>query len=167
MKLTPARCLILSCGNTLREDDGVGPWLAEWAEERFAGDNSVRVVNRQQWTPELAEEIAGAQSVVFIDCAANAVPGSIQLVPIASGNEAAAPATHHVGAAELLSLSKELYGAAPSSSLLLTIGAGSLGLREGFSEQATAALPEAIRLLEETVLRLVNVPSEQAETQRM
>ena len=36
MNPTPARCLILACGNTLRSDDGVGPWLAEWAEETFA-----------------------------------------------------------------------------------------------------------------------------------
>jgi Ni,Fe-hydrogenase maturation factor len=35
MTPTQARCLILACGNTLRGDDGVGPWLAEWAEKRF------------------------------------------------------------------------------------------------------------------------------------
>jgi Ni,Fe-hydrogenase maturation factor len=29
------RVLILACGNTLRSDDGVGPWLAEWAEQHF------------------------------------------------------------------------------------------------------------------------------------
>jgi hydrogenase maturation protease len=156
MKPTPARCLILTCGNTLREDDGVGPWLAAWAEEQFAGDTSVRVVSRQQWTPELAEEIAGARSVVFIDCAANAQPGSIQLVPVEPGGGAPGLATHHFGAAELLSLSKDLYGSVPHTSLLLAIGAGSLELREGFSEAITAAMPAASKLLRETILKILD-----------
>ena len=164
MRVIPARCLILACGNTLREDDGIGPWLAAWAEERFAGEPAVRVVSRQQWTPELAEDIAGAESVVFIDSAANAQPGSVQLVPVEPGGEAPGLATHHFGAAELLSLSKDLYGSVPRTSLLLTIGAGSLELREGFSQQITAALPEARRLLEETIRHLI---TEQPTSQRM
>jgi hydrogenase maturation protease len=155
MKPIPARCLILACGNTLREDDGVGPWLAAWTEERFAGDPSVRVVSRQQWTPELAEEVAVAQSVIFIDCAANAQPGSIRLAPVVAGGEAPGLATHHFGAAELLSLSKELYGSVPHTSLLLTIGAGSLGLREGFTEAVNAALPEACDRLERSVREMI------------
>ena len=68
MKLTKARCLVLSCGNTLRGDDGIGPWLAEWAEERFKDEAGVRVVSRQQWTPDLVEEIAEAETVLFVDC---------------------------------------------------------------------------------------------------
>ncbi len=35
MNQTPIQCLILACGNTLREDDGVGPFLAQWAEEHW------------------------------------------------------------------------------------------------------------------------------------
>jgi hydrogenase maturation protease len=155
MKPIPARCLILACGNTLREDDGVGPWLAAWAEERFAGEGSVHVVSRQQWTPELAEEIAGAQSVIFIDCAVNAQPGSVQLAPVEPGGGAPGLATHHFGAAELLSLSKDLYGSVPRTSLLLMIGAGSLELREGFSEAVNAALPEACDCLERSVRAMI------------
>ena len=78
-----ARCLILACGNTLRSDDGVGPNLAAWAEERFQGEINVRVLARQQWTPDLAEEIAAAESVLFIDCSIDSAPGSVRLVPVA------------------------------------------------------------------------------------
>ena len=63
-----ARCLILGCGNTLRGDDGVGPWLCAWAERRLCSEPGVRVIARQQWTPELAEDVAAADAVVFIDC---------------------------------------------------------------------------------------------------
>jgi hydrogenase maturation protease len=155
MQIIPARCLVLACGNTLREDDGVGPWLARWAEGRFQGESAVRVVSRQQWTPELAEDVAHAESVIFIDCAANAASGSLRLAPVAPGGESPGIATHHFGASELLSLSKALYGAVPRISLLLTIGAGSLELREGFSNAVNAALPEAQILLEKSILELL------------
>ena len=82
MTQTTIRCLILACGNTLRGDDGVGPWLAEWAEEKYRGDPTVRVISRQQWTPDLAEDIAGAESVLFIDCSIESAPGYVSLISI-------------------------------------------------------------------------------------
>ena len=74
METTSIRCLVLACGNTTRSDDGVGPFLAEWAEERFRNDTAVRVVSRQQWTPELAEEVAVADSVLFLDSSVDSLP---------------------------------------------------------------------------------------------
>jgi hydrogenase maturation protease len=158
MTLTTARCLILACGNTLRADDGAGPWLAEWAEKRFAAEAGVRVVIRQQWTPELAEEIASAQSVLFIDCSVDSAPGSVALLPVAPAASVQGLATHHLGAAELLALSRELYNSPPSTALMLTVGAGSTELGEKFSDEVTAALPAAWRLIDETVLRLLRAP---------
>ena len=67
MNKNPIQVLILACGNTLRSDDGVGPWLANWAEERFGAHPAIRVVSRQQWTPDLAQDVAQAESVLFID----------------------------------------------------------------------------------------------------
>src|SRR3974390_3387127 len=151
MKLSKARCLILACGNTLREDDGVGPWLAQWAEERFRSEPAVRVLSSHQWTPEMAEEIAQAESLIFIDCATDIRAGSIQSKLIEAGEEVSGLTTHHLNAPQLLSLSKELYGSIPRSSLLLTVGAGSLELREGFSEPVQAALPGACKRLEQEI----------------
>ncbi|HUD75741.1 MAG TPA: hydrogenase maturation protease [Terracidiphilus sp.] len=155
MSQTTARCLILACGNTLREDDGVGPWLAEWAENRFQAEDSVRVLSRQQWTPELAEEIACAESVLFIDCSAEAAPGSIQLISVQAGTSAQGLATHHLDAAELLALADKFYASLPLHAQLLMVGAGSTELGEEFSSAVTAALPAACRLIEETVLRSI------------
>src|SRR5271166_5926396 len=80
--MNKARCLILACGNTLRGDDGIGPWLAEWAAQRFAAEAGIRVVIRQQWTPELAEEIAGTQSLLFIDASAELPPAQVRLMAV-------------------------------------------------------------------------------------
>jgi len=151
-----ARCLILACGNTLREDDGVGPFLAQWAEERWRGDPRVRVLCDHQWTPEMVEEVAQAQSVIFMDCATSCEPGGLRVIPVEPTADMTKLATHHLDADELLALSKQLYGTMPRSSLLLTVGAASLELREGFSDAVAAALPEAKRLLEDSVQRLLN-----------
>ncbi len=155
MSVTTTRCLILACGNTLRGDDGAGPWLAAWAEDRFRAEAAVRVLCRQQWTPELAEEIACAESVLFIDASAATAAGSVLLAPVKPTAGPPALATHQFSAAELLTLARELYAAQPRTALLLAVGAASFDLHEGFSAPLQAALPRACGLLEETVLRLL------------
>jgi hydrogenase maturation protease len=153
------KCLVLACGNTLRGDDGVGPWLAQWAEEHFRSEPQVSVLSRQQWTPDLSDEIAHSESVLFIDCSAIAAPGEISLAPVLPAAPAEGLATHHSGAAELLSLGLELYHSLPSHALLLTIGAGSTELGETFSPAVKKALPEACRRIEQTVQRLLHSPA--------
>jgi hypothetical protein len=61
-------------------------------------------------------------------------------------------ATHHLGAPELLALARDLYDSQPRGASLITIGAGSIELGETFSEPVLDAIPEACRLLEETIL---------------
>jgi len=158
MTQPPTRCLILACGNTLRGDDGVGPWLAQWAENRFRSEAQVRVLSRQQWTPELTEEIAQAGAVLFIDCSVDSAPGSVRLTAVQPATSDQGRATHHLGAAELLALGRELYNSLPLHAQLLTIGAGSMELGETFSEAVTAALPDACHLVEETILHLLRDP---------
>jgi hydrogenase maturation protease len=155
--MTPlkARCLLLACGNTLRSDDGVGPWLAAWAEERFRNDTGVRVVSQQQWTLELAEEIAAAEAVLFVDCSVVAEPGSVSVVDVVPAAETDCLDTHRQGAAELLALARDLYGSLPWAAGLLTVGAGSVELGEEFSAAVKDATPLACTKLEETVRRLL------------
>jgi len=154
----PVRCLILACGNTLRGDDGVGPWLAAWAEEQFAAQRAVRVISRHQWTPDLAEDVARAESVVFLDCAMDEKPGAVRVTSIHPASAQAGVATHHLGATELLALAEHLYSSLPRNALLLTIGAGSTELGETFSQSVSDALPGACDALEATVLRLLANP---------
>ena len=155
MTQPPARCLILACGNTLRGDDGVGLWLAAWAERRFANQAEIKIIARQQWTPELAEDVACAESVLFIDCSVDSAPGSIKLTPVEPSACGQGIATHHSGAAELLALARDYYSSQPHNAQLLTIGAGSTALGEAFSDAVATALPEACKRLEETVLRFL------------
>jgi hydrogenase 3 maturation protease len=148
----PTHCLILACGNTLRSDDGIGPWLAQWAQEKFGDNPTIHIISRQQWTPDIAEDIAQADSVLFIDCSIESAPGCLRLIEVEPSAAAQGLATHHQGAPELLALARDLYNSLPAKAALLTIGAGSTELGETFSESVHDALPHACGLLECTIL---------------
>jgi hydrogenase maturation protease len=150
------QCLILACGNTLREDDGVGPFLAQWAEERWRDDARVRVLCDHQWTPDMAQEIAAAETVIFVDCALDQAPGQILLCELSPASLKPSLVTHHLGAAELLCVAQDLYGMQPRRACLLTIGAASIELGEGLSPVVRDALPNAEDLLELTVRQLLS-----------
>lgn len=150
-----SRCLILACGNTLRSDDGVGPRLAAWAEERFSGEQDIRVISRQQLTPDLAEAVAAADSVLFVDASVKAPPGRVRLVPVSSRVDSAAQSSHDLTPNQLLGLSRTLYGSIKSHAMLLTIGAVSTELGEALSERVEAALPRAQGILEKAVRRFL------------
>jgi len=152
---TSARCLVLACGNTLRSDDGVGPKLAQWASQRFQDHSSVRVVARQQWTPDLAADIAAAESVLFVDSAVDSVPGRVSLKAVSSNRGEGEAGSHHLEAHELLGLTRNLYGSIASHAMLLTVGAGSTELGEKLSDRVEASLPRAQGVLEKAVLRFI------------
>lgn len=155
METKSARCLILACGNTLRSDDGAGPKLAAWAEGRFRQEPDVRVISRQQWTPDLAVEIAAADSVLFVDSSASSPPGRVRLIPVPSPVDSSAPSSHHLKPSELLGVTRSLYGSIKSHAMLLTVGVGSTELGETFSAPVEAAIPRARGILEKAVLRFL------------
>lgn len=151
----PIRCLILACGNTLRGDDGIGPVLGEWAEERFADNPGVRTISSHQWTPDMAEDVAAAETVLFIDCALDQAPGQVLLRELSPAPIKPGLVTHHLGAPELLHTAQTLYGQQPRRALLLTIGAGSIDLGEELSRAVRDVLEDAQALLEQTVRQLL------------
>lgn len=62
------RALVIAIGNPLREDDGAGPAVAARLVERGVlreGDTDIVCVH--QLLPELAERIAAARVVIFVD----------------------------------------------------------------------------------------------------
>jgi hydrogenase maturation protease len=123
---------------------------------RFADEPRIQVITRHQWTPELAQDVVEADAVLFVDCSVHGIPGEVQLVPIQSAQgKQSLFATHHLAPSELLAMSQELYGKQPRRSLLLTLGAFSIELREGFSKTIEAALPLACAKLEKTVLEML------------
>jgi hydrogenase maturation protease len=97
------RTVVLAIGNTLRGDDGVADRVANLLGEPSGVD--VRRVH--QLTPELAEELAHATAVVFVDADPGAAEARVErLVPAPQRS----PFTHTVTPGDLVLLAEQLYG---------------------------------------------------------
>src|ERR1700723_731576 len=81
-----APALLLACGNSLRQDDGVGLRIAEAAEKLFPASR-LRIVAGQQFPPGMGADLAATELVIFVDACAADEPGAIRVVSVAAGNE--------------------------------------------------------------------------------
>ena len=141
------KALIIGYGNPLRGDDGIGQAAAQALANAPAID-CADVVACHQLLPELADCIAKADLVVFIDAAADIQPGSIVIRKIQGastpgGSTFSSGLVHTATPAALLDLAIRLYGRS-AEAFLVTVGISSFELGEGFSEVVAAALPEAV-----------------------
>jgi hydrogenase maturation protease len=144
MNAPPHPALLLACGNSLRQDDGVGLRIAEAAEHLFPASR-LRILAAQQFTPEMAAELAATDLVIFIDACAADDPGSIRVLPLTARSES--PETHRLDPPALLSMAQSLCGHTPARAFALTIGAGHFGYGEEISGPLRQAVPRAVRLL--------------------
>jgi len=139
-----AGLLVIGYGNTLRGDDGAGQRVAEAAAQlNLAG---VRVLACAQLTPELAESIAGARAVVFVDAAVEQ-PRCVRLRRIRAARVPGI-ATHTTRPQTLLALARTVYGRTPRA-WLLTIPAENLDLGETLSATAQNGVRRAIEVVQE------------------
>ena len=136
--------LLLACGNLLREDDGVGLRIAEAVEQLFPASR-LRIVAAQQFTPEMAAELAATDLAIFVDACVDDDPGAIRIFPVASSNEP--PETHRLDAPALLAMAGSLCGHTPARAFALTVGAGHLGYGTEIAGPVRQAIPRACRLV--------------------
>jgi hydrogenase maturation protease len=141
-RLHPA--LLLACGNSLRQDDGVGLQIAEAAEQLFPASR-LRIVAAQQFTPEMAADLASTELAIFVDACAADEPGAIRVFPVAATQERCE--THRLDPAALLAMAQSVCGHAPARAFTLTVGAGHFGYGEEISGPLRQAVPRAVRLL--------------------
>lgn len=126
--------LIVGYGNPLRRDDGIGPRVAE----RFADHPGVRVVTTHQLVPELAEAVAAAERVVFVDATAGG--GDAVSASILTPTDRPAAVGHAGDPGWLLGLAAAVYGRRPAA-WLVGVPGRDFGFGDGLS-------PEAERLVE-------------------
>ncbi|MGC9951301.1 MAG: hydrogenase maturation protease [Bryobacteraceae bacterium] len=128
--------VVIGYGNSLRGDDGAGPFVANHIPGAIAC---------HQLTPELAEPISKADRVIFVDAHAGVPAGQISIRPVAP---CPSSLLHRCDPATLLAWSQQLYGRAPEA-ILIGIGAGSFDLGEGLSPQARRGAHKALRAIPE------------------
>ena len=141
--MTHEGLLIIGYGNELRGDDAVGPLAA-----RKLADRGFDALALHQLTPELAERIAAARAVIFLDADACVPPGQVVVEPIAPGG-AASTLGHYAGSAGLLSLARAVYGASPDA-WQIRIGAETFE----FGEATSAAAERAVRAAIDETIRI-------------
>lgn len=131
--------LIIGCGNPLRSDDGMA-WLATEQLRRKLPDT--RIVCVQQLTPELAEDVASADLVIFLDASSEGEAGSVRCDPVVSQLENLR-FSHHLLPSQIMALADRLYSAKPRA-FLITIHAECLDHGQSITPSVVEAIPEIV-----------------------
>jgi hydrogenase maturation protease len=136
------RCeiLIIGYGNTLRGDDGVGPYVATVAASW--GPLGVQSLAVPQLTPEIAELLAGAELAIFIDARLDEDKEVVELSPLAA-SESARVLGHASDPRSLLALAQTVFGSHPRA-WLITIPAADVSLGESLSSIAMRGADAAL-----------------------
>lgn len=113
-RTTAAPCLVIGWGCDLRGDDAAGRrvagTVASWSRP------GVDVLLLHQLTPEVADVMAVARRVVFVDAYAAEGTSGVRLVRVRPSGEGRGPTMGHHGAPDaLLQMTIDLYGAAPET----------------------------------------------------
>lgn len=133
--------LIIGYGNPLRSDDALGQMLAE-----ALGGIAVAQLN-----PELAENIAHADLVIFIDACYGETAGEIDYARLRPNKDA--PISHYSSPSALLSAAQALYGNVPPAYLISITGA-SFDYGDRLSPQIKQQLPSIIEKLRALITKI-------------
>jgi hydrogenase maturation protease len=130
--------LVIGIGNTLRRDDGLGPWLAEQiAAWRFPAVTSCTV---HQLMPELVDAIAKHERVLFLDACESSCGSQLVEVEASSG---ANRLGHALSPGDFLSLTDRLGFRRPHAWLAAVPGSD-FGFGDGLSADAKRRGAEAL-----------------------
>src|SRR5579884_2704748 len=105
--------LIIGYGSPLHRDDGLG-WRGVEELERTSATDGISLLACHQLTPELANPVSVAQSVIFVDAVADIKPGEIFFQKIGPESDVDC-FSHKFTPAAVLALASELYGACPNA----------------------------------------------------
>jgi hydrogenase maturation protease len=135
--------LVIGYGNELRRDDGIGPRVARAVAEWGLLDVSTHAVH--QLTPELADDIARAKEVVFVDATAEDGTGNMFVQPVQAALSGSLE--YHVSnPPALLALVEALFGRRPVA-WLLTVPAYDLGFGDELTPEAQEEMGRTLNYL--------------------
>ncbi len=137
------RALVIGYGNRLRSDDGLGPRVIELLEERGTG---VDTLSAHQLTPEMAEPVSRADTVIFVDARCDCEPGALSCIRVEPGDPRSPDLGHRLEPAAVLGMARALYGRCPDA-YALSIGAASFAFDEALSPEVEARLPDLVKRL--------------------
>ena len=149
--------LVIGYGNPLRADDGFG-WEVAQRLSALLPAGAATVVAVHQLTPELAEPIADASLVIFVDVDSDGAPGVVVQRTVDPSEGAPAVFSHEAQPQTLLALADRLYGRCPSG-VIISVGGADFDYRAGLSPAVAAATPTALAHIRE----LLGIPLSDSE----
>jgi hydrogenase maturation protease len=140
--MSKAFAVVIGYGNSLRGDDGVGPHIATALQN--AAIPGLLALAVPQLTPELAEPLAKARLVVFVDASIDPDQG-VRVQPIEPG-AAAEPLGHVASPRWLLGMARALHGHCPQAWLVSVPGI-CFDFGEGLSAEVRQRANEAMIMI--------------------
>lgn len=138
--------LVIGYGNDLRSDDGAGRVVADRIEAM--GLRGVQVRSVHQLTPELALDIAGANTVVFVD--ASVEVAMTTMAPVVADPSPPTALNHHNTPGSLLAMTGAV-GRVPERAFAISIPVTELGLGTELTPMTEIAVDQAISLITEII----------------
>lgn len=136
-RFSKSELLIIGYGSPMRGDDVAGPEAA-----RRLAKQGFRTMDVHQLLPELAEDIASAREVVFLDAHAGLAPGEIAIERL-SAQPSPTALEHQASPAGLLRLTRRAYGAEPMA-WLIGMGGSDFEMGDNLSPAALVAVDKVI-----------------------
>ena len=115
------KTLIIGYGSPIRGDDAIGPLAAEALSTGPLPDG-VTVIARHILTAELAEDIAAADRVIFLDASVEGEPGEVRVRRLTPDASAMSTMAHFLDPREILAWSQALYQHEPITYLVTAAG---------------------------------------------
>ncbi|MDJ0664579.1 MAG: hydrogenase maturation protease [Acidimicrobiia bacterium] len=142
------RSLVIGYGNDLRSDDGAGRVVADRISALELPGVSVRSV--MQLTPELALEMAEAETVVFVDASVDvSETTATRVVP---DPEVQSAMSHYSTPERLLAMTATV-GTPPSQAVAISIPVTDIGLGIELTPMTAIGVDQAVAMVEEIVTR--------------
>ncbi len=130
------KTLVIGYGNPLRGDDGIGWVLAN----RLMTVEGITAVSAHQLLPELIDQIAEADHVIFVDATVQGKPGDIVVREIFPDTMGLAT-SHGMEPVVMLAYVEHLYGRSPQAHLV-TITGEDFGYKENLSPLIASKIDE-------------------------
>jgi len=120
------KVLVIGFGSVLRGDDSFGPIVAEEIESYLESQGTmatqVNVIIKQTLTPELADDIAKFELVIFIDASTDGDSGKVIEQRVQSDPLAPVSMVHFLNPKALLNWTEQLYGKQVEAVILTVVG---------------------------------------------
>jgi hydrogenase maturation protease len=144
------RILVIGYGNPHRGDDGFGFHAAEQVQAMIH-EQAVTVMTAQELKPEMAETVARADLVVFLEASAEGAPGAMHACDLAPKESPEGLLSGYMTPGKLLAAAQIVYGRCPEA-IMITVTGENFGFCAHLSPVVEAALPRVFDRLKEIVV---------------